>query len=138
MPNRIVFPLMYIVAVQISLQLLFFNLGLGELISIVASIGVGGGIFYLLFQISDGKWIGGGDVKLGFLIGAILAKPELSLLHIFIASLIGTIVSLPLLLTGKAKRATHLPFGPFLLISAVIVYLFGVSIIDWYMSLMGV
>ncbi len=137
LPNRIVFPLMYIAATQVLLQLLFFNLGLAELIQIILSIGVGGGIFYLLFQISNGKWIGGGDVKLGFLIGAILASPLMSMLYIFVASLIGTVFSLPLLLTGKAKRSTHLPFGPFLLISAVIVYLFGASIITWYKTQIG-
>lgn len=31
-----------------------------------------GGIPYLLFQISAGKWIGGGDVRLGFIAGLLL------------------------------------------------------------------
>ncbi len=31
-----------------------------------------GGIPYLIFQISNGKWIGGGDVKLGFAAGLLL------------------------------------------------------------------
>lgn len=137
LPNRIVFPLMYVVAVQILMQLLFFGLGIKSLLLIMLSIGIGGGIFYLLFQISDGKWIGGGDVKLGFLIGAILADPTLSILYIFIAALIGTVVSLPLLLTGKTKRSSHLPFGPFLIASVVIVQLFGAVLINWYKSQIG-
>jgi prepilin signal peptidase PulO-like enzyme (type II secretory pathway) len=98
---------------------------------------VAGGIFWCLFQYSDGKWIGGGDVKLGFLIGAILASPILSVLYIFIASLIGTLVSLPLMITGRAKKTSHLPFGPFLLMSTFIVYLFGLSIVEWYKALVG-
>lgn len=138
LPNRIVFPLMYAAALQILIQFVFFDLGIKGLGTIVLSVVIGGGIFYLLFQISDGKWIGGGDVKLGFLIGAILASPVLSILYIFIAALIGTFVSLPLLATGKAKRSTHLPFGPFLLASAVIVYLFGSSLIGWYTAILGI
>lgn len=137
LPNRIVFPLMYAATLQILIQLVFFELSSKDLGMIVLSIAVGGGIFYLLFQISRGKWIGGGDVKLGFLIGAILASPSLSILYIFIAALIGTFVSLPLLLTGKAKRSTQLPFGPFLLLSAFIVFLFGNSLVNWYVSVLG-
>jgi prepilin signal peptidase PulO-like enzyme (type II secretory pathway) len=137
LPNRIVFPLMYVAGIQIIVQLILFGLSFNDLVQIVLSIIVAGGIFWVLFQVSNGKWIGGGDVKLGFLIGAILASPISSLLYIFLASLIGTIVSLPLLLTGKAKRSTHLPFGPFLLMSAYIVYIFGTSIITWYKIQVG-
>ena len=103
----------------------------------VASILVGGGIFFVLFKLSNGKWIGGGDVKLGYLIGAILGDPLKCVLLIFLASLIGTLVSIPLLITGKMKRTSHLPFGPFLIISAFIVVLFGSSLIQAYRSLIG-
>lgn len=138
LPNRIVFPLMYAAALQILIQLVFFDLGIKGLEMIILSIAVGGGLFYLLFQISSGKWIGGGDVKLGFLIGAVLASPVFSILYIFLAALIGTFVSLPLLATGTAKRSTHLPFGPFLLASTVIVYLFGTSLVGWYTAMLGI
>lgn len=138
LPNRIIFPLMYLVAIQIIMQLLFFSLSFKHLLSTAISVAVGGGIFYLLFQISNGKWIGGGDVKLGFLIGATLANPTLSILYIFVAALIGTVVSLPMLLSGKAKRSTHLPFGPFLLIATFVVFLFGNNLVNWYMSLLGI
>jgi prepilin signal peptidase PulO-like enzyme (type II secretory pathway) len=137
LPNRIIFPLYAIVAIQIVASLVFFDLGLDGLLLVFASILVGGGIFYLLFQISHGKWIGGGDVKLGFLIGALLGDPLKCVLFIFLASLIGTLISLPMLVTGKMKRTSHLPFGPFLLISAFIVVLFGDSLIQAYRSFIG-
>lgn len=137
LPNRIVFPLMLIVAGQIILQLLLFDTNIKYILDVVLSILVGGGIFYVLFQISGGKWIGGGDVKLGFLIGAILADPIKSILYIFIASLIGTVITVPLMALGKAKRNSHVPFGPFLLASTYIVVLFGTPIITWYTKLIG-
>jgi prepilin signal peptidase PulO-like enzyme (type II secretory pathway) len=93
---------------------------------------VGGGIFYLLFQLSAGKWIGGGDVKLGALLGILVGGPVQSLLLIFVASALGSVISVPLLITGKAKRGTKLPFGPFLIVAAIIVRLFGVSLVAWY------
>ena len=137
LPNRIIFPLMGLVSLQIVIQTLFFDFGLAGLIATFFSILAGGGIFWVLFQASDGKWIGGGDVKLGFLIGAILGSPLQSLLFIFTASLIGTIFAVPMLLSGKTKKSAHLAFGPFLLISAVIVHLFGAILITWYRSQIG-
>ena len=137
LPNKIIFPLYVVVAAQIIASLVFFDLGLDGILITVASILVGGGIFYELFQISHGKWIGGGDVKLGFLIGAILGKPLLSILFIFIASLIGTLVAAPLLVSGKLKRTSHLPFGPFLLVSSFLVVLFGDSLLNGYLNLVG-
>jgi prepilin signal peptidase PulO-like enzyme (type II secretory pathway) len=137
LPNRIIFPLYAVATIQIIASLVFFDLGLDGLLLVFASILVGGGIFYVLFQISHGKWIGGGDVKLGFLIGALLGDPLKCVLFIFLASLIGTLISLPMLATGRMKRTSHLPFGPFLLISAFIVVLFGDSLIQAYRSLIG-
>ncbi len=51
---------------------------------------------------------------------------------LFIASLMGSVVGLPLIIWGKAKRNTKLPFGPFLMIATIIVYLFGASLLTWY------
>lgn len=137
LPNKIIFPLMIVAGVQVVLSMLFFNFSAQDLGSLLVSIGLGGGIFYALYYISHGKWIGGGDVKLGFLLGAILGNPLQSILLIFIASLLGTLVSLPLLLAKRLKYRGHVPFGPFLLAAAVIVRLFGASIIDGYMRLLG-
>ncbi|MEI6480792.1 MAG: prepilin peptidase [Candidatus Saccharibacteria bacterium] len=137
LPNRVVFPLMWLSLLQLLLGLVIFGQGIHILPGIISASLVGGGIFWLLFQVSDGKWIGGGDVKLGFLIGSLFTSPLQSLLFIFIGSLIGTIVSLPLLLTGKAKRTSHLPFGPFLIVSAFIVRIFGAAIIGWYKRQIG-
>ncbi len=136
LPNRIVFPLFGVAASQFVLQLLFGG-GWQVVITSFWGVVVGGGIFWIIFQFSDGKWIGGGDVKLGWLLGALVGGPLQSLLLLFIASLLGTLVSGPLLIMGKANRKTHLPFGPFLIASGAIVYLFGSGLIVWYKHLVG-
>ena len=97
---------------------------------------IGGGIFYLLFQTSRGEWIGGGDVKLGAVLGIIVGGPWQALLLLFVASCLGTLFSLPMLLTGKASKTSKIPFGPFLIAATIIVYLFGSSIIAWYKKLL--
>jgi leader peptidase (prepilin peptidase) / N-methyltransferase len=87
-------------------------------------------LFYLLYQVSNGRWIGGGDVKLAFVLSLLVAKPTQAFLVLFIASLIGTIISLPLMVTGKLQSKSRIPFGPLLLTATYIVYLFGNELAD--------
>jgi len=92
------------------------------------------GFFYLIFQVSNGKWIGGGDVKIGFLLGLIAATPINSLLIIFLASLLGTFYSLPSIVNKKRKMNSHIPFGPFLILATIAVFIFGARLVAWYSS----
>jgi prepilin signal peptidase PulO-like enzyme (type II secretory pathway) len=132
LPNRIVLPLSIVAAVMAIISIVSAHKPVVALLNALMAVGVGGGIFYVLFQVSSGKWIGGGDVKLGWMLGLILATPGRSFLMIFLASVIGTLVSLPPLLAKRLDKNAHIPFGPFLIIAAIIVQLFGHSILQWY------
>ena len=132
LPDRLIYPLLLVSLVQAVVLVCYASSPAHQLTSLLLSFIVGGGIFYAIFQVSAGKWIGGGDVKLGALLGLILASPSLMLLTIFIASLLGTLLALPMMAVGKFKRTTKVPFGPFLIIGAIITQLFGVSLINWY------
>jgi prepilin signal peptidase PulO-like enzyme (type II secretory pathway) len=132
LPNKVIYPLSAVALFQAVIIIANAPHPLSSIINTFWAIVIGGGFFYLLFQVSDGKWIGGGDVKLGWLLGLIVATPMRSLLLIFIASVGGSLVSLPLLWSGHLKRNSTIPFGPFLIISAIIVQLFGVAILSWY------
>lgn len=136
LPNKVVYPLLGLSVVQAGLLSLTASNPLHVLIDTFFSFAIGGGIFYVIFQISSGQWIGGGDVKLGWLIGILMATPARSLLYIFVAATGGTLASVPLLLTKKLKRTSAVPFGPFLMLGAVVVQLFGASIIAWYEHLL--
>lgn len=135
LPNRIIYPLLGLGLLQVVVRVIFRG-NLETLIHALLGAIVGGGLFYVLFQVSDGKWIGGGDVKLGFLLGLVLGTPTNSLLMIFVASLLGSIATLPLLLSGKAKRNSHIPFGPFLILAAIIIQLYGIHLTNWYQSIL--
>jgi len=133
LPNRILYPLTGLASLLAVIQVATAAEPTRAVIDTALAVIIGGGLFYVLFQISKGKWIGGGDVKLGWLLGLILATPGQASLMIFIAALLGTIVSLPLMLNQKIKRDSIIPFGPFLIIGAFISMLFGEAIIDWYL-----
>lgn len=135
LPNRIIYPLTVIALVQAAIVVLIAPQPIHTLLMMVVAVAIGGGLFYLIYQISDGKWIGGGDVRLGWLLGLIVATPARSLLFIFVAAISGSLVSLPLVASGKLKRSAVIPFGPFLILGAVVAVLFGAQIIDWYQNL---
>jgi prepilin signal peptidase PulO-like enzyme (type II secretory pathway) len=133
LPNRIIYPLtvpaVLWAAVSIANSSDRLALAVSEL---VVSVVIGGGIFYALYQVSGGKWIGGGDVRLGWLLGLIVLTPARAVLLLFLASLLGCIVSLPLMAAKRLKKTSVVPFGPFLIVGAIIVQLFGASLIAWY------
>ncbi len=107
-----------------------------DLAKLTASIATASGVFYLLYELSKGKWLGFGDVRLGLLTGNLLADPALSLLMIFLASLGGSLAALPLLASGRKKLSSQLPYGPFLIAATFIAYLFGQNLINWYEKLL--
>ena len=138
LPNRIIYPTLGVSALGALAYTIFFSDNLGKSLLLWAmSLAVASGVFYLLFIVSDGKWIGFGDVRLGLVTGTLLAKPQYSLLMIFIASVLGTLVALPDLLRHKKTLASRLPFGPFLITATFIVVLFGPTLLDHYKTWMG-
>lgn len=104
----------------------------GTIISIVASVGILSGMYFVLYLISRGKWIGFGDIKLGLGLALLLADWRLAFIALFAANLIGCLVVLPQMLRGKLKRSAHVPFGPLLIVGTVIAQLVGFYLIDIY------
>lgn len=85
--------------------------------------------FVLLWYFSKGKLMGLGDGKLILGIGWMLGLSS-GIFAIIISFWIGTAVSVILMLFSKNKMGmkTEIPFAPFLLISALITFLFGFNI----------
>ena len=131
LPSRVLYPVGFLAALQV-IVLTFaqrdWHVAFGALLGVICL----GGLFYALFQVSGGRWIGGGDVRLGVVIGLLVGGPAEAILVLFIASLLGTLVALPPLITKKPELTRRVAFGPFLIVATVIVYLFGASLINWY------
>jgi prepilin signal peptidase PulO-like enzyme (type II secretory pathway) len=133
LPDRILYPL-YVFGLAIAvLNIINADHHLKAILNLLLAVLVAGGIFYGLFQLSAGRWIGGGDVKLGFLLGLIAGTPARSFLLLFVASLSGCFISLPLLSTHRLKRSSIIPFGPFLILGIIVVQIFGGDLLSWYM-----
>lgn len=98
---------------------------------------LGGGLLwgvafgYKLLTGVDG--MGMGDVKLLAMIGAFLGW-KLVLPTIFLGSLAGTVVGVPLMFYRRAGRRLALPFGPFLSFGALLALYAWPQIFSWYVA----
>ncbi|MFB1051778.1 A24 family peptidase [Paraliobacillus sp. JSM ZJ581] len=92
-----------------------------------------GFIMIFLIIISSKGGMGAGDMKLFALLGLIVGYQGV-LLTFFIATLIGTVVSVILLIRKKVDRKSPIPFGPFICVAACITYFFGQDMLNWYMT----
>jgi leader peptidase (prepilin peptidase)/N-methyltransferase len=125
-PDRITLP--GIVVGFLGSVLLGRSPGLNSLVGIV----VGGGAFFLIIVLSGGG-MGGGDMKLGAMLGAFLGW-KLLLLGLFVAAFLGGAVAVALLVTGRKGRKDPLPFGPFLAFGGAVSLFWGEEILQWYLS----
>ncbi|HET7528955.1 MAG TPA: prepilin peptidase [Candidatus Saccharimonadales bacterium] len=138
LPNRIIYPTLLAAGAGNIIYLAGFAPDkVHFLLYWALSVVIASGVFWALYSVSDGKWIGFGDVRLGLITGTLLQTPGKSILMIFLASLAGAAVSLPLIAVGKSRLSSKIPYGPFLIGATFICLLFGQEILDWYKHLAG-
>jgi len=124
------------VTIPAMIVVFVLNLLLGHNLWNLLFSGIIGGSFFLFqFVISKGKWIGGGDIRLGALMGLILGWPMV-LMALFLAYILGSIVGIGLILAGKKKWGSEVPFGVFLSTATVVALFWGQQIVDWYFNLL--
>ena len=78
--------------------------------------------------------MGGGDVKLGFLIGLFNGFPH-NILAVFLGFLLGSLYSGFMILLNKKSLKDTIAFGPFLILGSIISFIWGQEIIFWYLNL---
>jgi len=124
------FTTLFLIPVPIILSLVRFNNYPLLPITITQSIN---GIFWgysILFLINKITWLiakkdglGQGDIDLLAMIGAFSGIYGVWL-SLMIGSILGSIIGITLIYSGKSKLQTKLPFGPFLAIGAIVYILF--------------
>ncbi|MBI4056735.1 MAG: prepilin peptidase [Elusimicrobia bacterium] len=101
----------------------YFEGGWKGIQSSLIGIVVGGGSAWLMAvigkKIFKKEALGGGDVKLLAAVGGLVSW-EGALSTLLIASFLGTLYGVPLLVLKKLRRQDPIPFGPFLSLGAII------------------
>lgn len=91
----------------------------------------------LLVYPSRGKWMGEGDVKLAFGLGLLVGSPAAI---VFLVAAFFSGAAFGLIIIGLSKRfglKSAVPFGPFLILGAIIALFYGSSLIHWYKGMLG-
>ena len=138
LPDRIVFPLIGIAVMKLIADEFIFGGGASGAWMVALALACTAGLFYTLYLISKGRWIGFGDVKLAIVLGILAAGPAQALLLVFVSAFLGTLAAVPFLFRGRVSVKSQIPFGPFLISATFIVVLLGDRIITWYGHLMGI
>ena len=126
-PDKVIFP-----AILTSFLFLFTTNSL--LLNTVLSAFGASFFFLLIYLISQGQWMGFGDVKLSFLMGLHLGFPNI-LVALFSAFFTGAIIGLILIAQNKKTLKSIVPFGPFLVFGTFLAMFYGELIINWYCNL---
>lgn len=134
LPNRIVFPLLFVAAMAAVFNFVGSLDHVTTLINIGVSIIILSGLYLILWFVSKGQWIGFGDVKLGLILALLLGDWELAFIALFAANLIGCLIVIPAMAMKKMSRKTRVPFGPLLIVGTIIAMLWGPAILAWYFS----
>src|SRR6267142_6745603 len=113
------------------------NLATGHVSWLDSVIGIAlGGCLFLAIILVSGGGMGGGDMKLGAMLGAFLGWKAL-VFALFSAVVLGGVVAIALLASGRRGRKDPIPFGPFLAFAGAMSLFWGERIVTWYVGGFG-
>ncbi len=131
LPDQIVMPLLWL-GLLVNLQGTFVPLTDAVIGAAVGYMSLFS-IFWLFKVLTGREGMGHGDFKLFALFGAWVGWQLLPLL-ILMASVVGAVVGISLMLFKNHQREQAIPFGPYLAVSGWITLLWGNGIWAWYLA----
>ena len=135
LPNRVVYPAFATGWVGLGMAALV-NEDLSSLRDAAMGALIFGGFFFVVAFIYP-VGMGGGDVKLAFVLGTFLGYvggPGVVAVGMFLAFVLGGVVGVVAMVVSRAGRKTQIPFGPFLALGTVLGIFLGQAIVDFYVG----
>lgn len=137
LPDAIVLPSYPVVLGLLALA----SVAEGDLWSLArAALGALAGYgFYLMLWFVYPAGMGMGDVKLAGVLGMVLAWYGWAELVVggFAGFLLGGVIGILLIATGRGTRKTLIPFGPYMIVGAWLAIGFARPVTSWYLGLAG-
>lgn len=133
-PDKIIFPLIIVI-------FLWLLLSHNSVFFIYLASAFGASIFLIIITllylaVRHKESMGGGDIKLAFLMGLLLGFPNI-IIAFYGAFLTGAFVSIILILWGKLNLRDAIPFGPFLVFGTLVAFFLGNQILDFALPFFG-
>ena len=135
LPNRIVYPT-FVAGWAGLVAAAFIDGDTDRLRSAALGALVFGGFFFVVAFIYPAG-MGGGDVKLAFVLGTFVGYAGgvgAVLAGMFLSFLLGGVIGIVAMKLSGAGRKTQIPFGPFLALGSVIAIFLGERIVDAYVE----
>lgn len=104
-----------------------------EPINMIIAVGIAFIFFGGQIWLSKGAWLGGGDLKLGLLMGILLGWEQL-IVATMAGYLLGATLSLISVIFNKSGLKTEIAFGPFLIFGTFLSIFYGEIILNWYLT----
>lgn len=133
--TRVLWLVVLLAAVYAGLGLVGVRDMQASLVSLGTGVFILAGLYFILDKASKGRWVGEGDAKLGLALALLLGRWELAFIALFAANLIGSLVVMPGLVSGKLSRTARVPFGPFLIAGMLVAFFAGPAISQWFSTL---
>lgn len=126
--------------IAVSVAFVASSLSLERMVDAALGCAIVAGFFLITYVVSRGRVLGFGDVILAISIGTVLGALD-GLFAVWVACVVGSCVGVYQIVRDAAYRTStvrslvqhHVPFGPFLLIGFMIVFLHGFTF-DTFMS----
>lgn len=138
LPDAIVLPSLAVVLILLGSS----SILLGDWPALIATLGGAAAMFaaYFLIVLVYPAGMGGGDVKLAPVVGAVLGFSGWGAVAVggFAGFVIAAIVGLALIAARKAGRKTGIPFGPFMLLGGWIGIVVGEQVMASYLTWVGI
>ncbi len=134
--ERIIPDVLSLPFMAIGFILSFFMKSLSPIDSLLGILAGGGSLLIIAIAgtyLFKKEAMGGGDIKLGAMIGAFLGW-QLTLLSLFLGFFLGSIIGVVVLIINKGKTDI-VPFGPFIALGAILSIFWGQAIIHWYLMI---
>ncbi len=135
LPNKVVFPTFIAGWAGLAIAALAGGHP-ARLVGAAVGAAIFGGFFFLVASLYPAG-MGGGDVKLAFVLGTFLGYiggPGVVLVGMFLSFLIGGMVGVGVMVTSGGDRKMQVPFGPFLALGTVLGIFLGGPLLDAYLG----
>jgi leader peptidase (prepilin peptidase)/N-methyltransferase len=136
LPDKIVYPT-FVIAWAALIVIALVRDEPDRLVDAAIGAMVFGGFFFLVALVYPAG-MGGGDIKLAFVLGTMLGFVEgigVVVVGMFLSFLIGAVAGVGVMLATGRGRKSQVPFGPFLALGTVLGIFAGRPLLDEYTSL---
>lgn len=89
-------------------------------------------IAWLYLKLRRQEGLGGGDIKLAAMLGAFFGWKGV-VVTLFLASFLGSLAGIAILVARRGQGTTAVPFGPFLAAGAILQLFVGSELLHWYL-----